>query len=249
VVLWLWYKNPEGLISWWNYRIANDCERRDLIRLEMDPPEENQIDVQSYQSARVCSNPVAMKLNTLINLNHDNILIEVIEALKLNSIQKHTITYPKWLKQEDCWNPLWIKYMGEWAASSEHLPTLKRIASFFPDITVMHVSIFHPGSTIIEHSSPSRAVHRYHYGLKIPKNDVGLKIGGKDIQWIEKEGFIWDDTIPHSVWNHTSEPRIVIFADILRPLSLINSLGTRFIYALTKRTKYVTDIKTQLSSV
>jgi beta-hydroxylase len=240
LVTWLWYRNPYYLITWWNRRLKSECDNQDAFSLNGIP---------SYHDAWNCPNKTATELHQLININHNEILGEVLETMKhYDGIPMNEIDWVqrKWLKNEDRWRPIWVRFMGEWAGSAEHLPTLKKIVSLFPEISILHVSVFYPGTTLVEHRGPSRAVHRYHYGLKIPEGDVGLKISGYDVKWKEKEGFIWDDTLPHSAWNHTSEPRIVIFADIFRELSPINSIGSKLIYSMLQRTKHVQHIKTRL---
>jgi len=240
IVTWLWYQDPYYVVTWWNRRIKGECDQQDALPLNGIP---------SYQDAWECCSRTATELHRLIQLNHDDILAEVEETMEhydgapmndIDSVQR------KWMKNEDRWRPIWVRFMGDWAGSADRLPTLKRIVSLFPDITILHVSIFYPGTTLVQHRGPSRAVHRYHYGLKIPYGDVGLKIAGYDVKWKEKEGFIWDDTLPHSAWNHTSQPRIVIFADIFRELSTVNSTGSRVIYSMLQQTKHVAHIKARL---
>src|SRR3972149_9689870 len=209
VIFWLWCRNPYHLIKWWNYRIKTECDLQDLNSINGIP---------SYHNVWDSSNKTAIELHRLIRLNHDDILYEVTNIMDRKN--KNNIHDP-WMKDEEKWNPIWIKIMGDWDIASDELPTLKRITSMFPEISMLHVSIFYPGNTLVEHRGLSRAVQRYHYGLKVSPGDVGLKIAGYDVKWKEKEGFIWDDTLSHSAWNHTSEPRIVIFADIARNLSPI----------------------------
>ena len=234
IIVWLWYRDPYYLITWWNRKIKTECDKQDERSLNGIP---------SYHDAWDCPNKTATELHQLIQLNHDDILFEVHEIIKDYDDNSSTELLPtdnsefKWFKNEDKWNPIWVKFVGEWTKTSDQLPALKRIAALFPDIITLHVSIFNPGNTLIHHRSPSRAVYRYHYGLKIPYGDVGLKIAGYDVKWKEREGFIWDDTLSHSAWNHTSEPRIVIFADILRDLSPINAFGSKIIYSLLQRNK------------
>lgn len=240
IVAWLWYRNPYYLVTWWNRQIKDECDKQDSHPLNGIP---------SYQNAWESSNKTVTELHRLIQINHDKILDEVTETMKhYNGVPMNDIDWVQrqWLKNEDRWRPIWVRFMGEWAGSAERLPVLKEIVSLFPEITILHVSIFYPGTTLVEHRGPSRAVHRYHYGLKIPDGDVGLKISGYNVKWKEREGFTWDDTLPHSAWNHTSEPRIVIFADIFRDLSSINAAGSQLIYSLLQRTKHVSHVKTRL---
>lgn len=240
IVLWIWFQNPYEIIEWWNNRIKAECDKQDADSMNGIP---------SYHDAWDCPNKTATQLHQMIFMHHDDILAEVMETIKdykglpmneLDLIQR------QWLRGEDRWRPIWVRFMGSWAGSAERLPTLKNIVSMFPEVNILHVSVFYPGTTLIEHRGPSRSVHRYHYGLKIPDGDVSLKIAGYDVKWKEHEGFIWDDTLPHSAWNHTSEPRIVIFADINRELSSINAIGSRLIYFLLQNTQHVTQIKERL---
>jgi len=221
--------------------IKSECDQQDSVSLNGIP---------SYQDAWTCNNKIVIELNRLIQLNHDDILMEVnsiIENHTNSDVQiDSSIVHKDWLKDESKWRPIWVRFMNEWSKTADNIPTLKRIASLFPEICTLHVSIFYPGTTVIEHRSPSRAFHRYHYGLKVSDADIGLNISGYDVKWKEHEGFLWDDTLPHSAWNHTSQPRIVIFADVFREFSNINAVGSKIIYSLLQRTKHVAHVKTIL---
>ena len=244
IAAWLWLtglnQDPCYVNKWWNRRIKGECDEQDSKCINGIP---------SYQDAWHCCSKTATELHRLIRLNHDDILAEVEGTIgKQDGTMVDDIAWnqSKWLKKEDGWCPIWVRFMGDWSKYADKLPTLKRIVSAFPDVTALHISIFKPGTALVQHRGVSRAVHRYHYGLKIPYGDVGLKIAGYNVKWGEKEGYIWDDTLPHSAWNHTPEPRIVIFADIFRQLSIINSLGSKVIYSLLQETKQVSRIKTLL---
>lgn len=209
ILMWLWYrKYPHRgyFINWWNRRIKYECDMQDAYSLNGIP---------SYYNAWNSPNTKATELHRLIRLNHDEILTEVMELLKNHNS-----------------DDIWVRIMNKWVSTADKLPTLKRITSLFPEISGLHVSIFNPGTTLLEHRGVSRTVQRYHYGLKIPAGDVGLKIDGYNVKWVEKEGFVWDDTLLHSAWNHTDEARIVIFADIFRDLSVGNKMGSYFMHSL-----------------
>lgn len=224
VIVWIWYRDTQDIIMWWNRRIKGECDKQDHSLINGIP---------SYQNAWECSSKTALDFHRLIQLNHDDILREVIEMISRGNLSNN-------IGNEKEWNPIWIRMMGDWIESSNELSTLKRVVSLFPDIPNLYVSIFYPGMILIENKNRCRLFHRYHYGLKVNQNDIGFKLAGFDIKWKEKEGFIWDNTIPHSAWNHTSEPRIIIFADIIRELSPINALGSRAIYHILKRNNTMT---------
>ncbi len=211
-------KNSNYIISLCNQFIKSECDQQDMISLNGIP---------SYHNVWDSSNKSAIELHRMIYINHDEILAEVTELLESNYDK-----LSEGLNNEDGWNPIWIKFLNTYSTISQKLPKLKSISELFPEVITFYISIFHPGNILVERKGTLRIAHRYHYGLKIPENDVGLKISGFNVKWEEKEGFVWDDTLSHSAWNHGIKPRIVIFAHVLRDLSFINKLGSNVIYSL-----------------
>lgn len=211
----------------WVYYMWNLEWWNNFIKVECDSQDSFSLTgIPSYNNVWNCKQTSIRDLHGLISIYHNQILDEV------NTVHGDSI---------------WIKNTGEW--SDTDVPTLKQIASLFPEIVNMRVSIFQPGTTLIENKGISRITRKYHYGLKVSGNDVGMRIGGSDVKWEEREGFVWDDTIAHSMWNHTSEPRIIIFADILRELSPLNSLVSTMIYSIMKQnivTPKVEDISSNV---
>lgn len=201
IAIWIYYLDGERLVRWMNGRIKGECDEQD---------KKNVNGIPSYQTALECSNKVAMEFNQLITLNYEEIINEV-EGIN---------------SKED----IRIRYLGKWCEGAEKVPTLKKVANLFPDVINLYISFFNPGNTIIEKKEEYRGLQKYHFGLKIPKGDLGLRIGGYDVKWKEKEGFVWDETLEYSEWNHTSETRVGIYASIFRDLSSINSLGSKLIY-------------------
>lgn len=234
-LLWIWYQEPVRLLAWWNRQISTECDRTDAICLNGIP---------SYQNAWECSNSTAVKLHQLIHLNHDQILKEVLETMNHTvSIDWTTVQHSnEWIEDDH----MWVKFMGEYAVSQ--LPTLTRIATLFPEVITLYISVFKPGTISIEHKGRTRMTQRYHYGLKVANNDVGFRIRGSQAKWIEKEGFLWDNTLPHSLWNHTTEPRITIVADIMREFSAPYAIGSRLLYSWLQRAEPVREIQKQLQA-
>lgn len=111
------------------------------------------------------------------------------------------------------------------------------------DIYVAMFSILEPGKYIKPHKGPSTFCLRYHLGLSIPKDKENCYIIVNDEKfiWTEGESLIFDDTYVHSVYNNTSEPRIILFIDIVRPtnflMSKINNylLSSSSLYNFTKK--------------
>lgn len=237
MTIWMLYCDHYDLITWWNTKIKSECDEQDATAFNGIP---------SYHDAWDCPSKITREFHALIRINHDNILREVAEIVKPYNNDSNSLSFDieSPMKFGAKWNPHWIKFMGEYTGLSNNIPSLKQIAMMFPDVNNLYISIFYPGNTIIDNIELSRAFHRYNYGLSVPDNDIGLRIQGHDVKWKEKDGFIWDNTLSHSVWNHTLEPRILICADIPRELSGLNSLSSNIIYYNVKRTK---DVNTAIS--
>jgi len=181
------------------------CNHMVSLNIMKSPIEESDTfnGIPSYYNAWDSNNKTIINLNRLITLNHNLILEEVLNIYKSYDTSDEKIDH------------ILLKYMGKLLNTSEKIPTLRNIISLFPDITLVKISFFYPGSILPEFSADNKNTKKYHYGLLIPNNDIGFKIKGYNVNWIEREGFIWDDKLVHSTWNNTLKPRIVIFADYL----------------------------------
>jgi len=233
--------NPYSISQWWNRQIKKECDFQDAT------PE----GPSGLFDAWDAPNRTIKDLHYQIVSNHDIIKTEIMTALENYEgipMNEFDPVQQKWLKNENRWKPLWIKFMGKFAESSNLIPTLKKITSMFDDITILHVSVFGPGTVLPRHFGVSRAVHRYHYGISIPVGDVGLEIDGHIIKWKEGEGIVWDDTLPHSAWNRTDSVRIIIFADIYRDLSTMKRFGSKLIYKIAESSNHVKTIQNKLDN-
>ena len=71
--------------------------------------------------------------------------------------------------------------------------------------------------------------------MKPPK----LIVNAQEYVWKAGEATMFDDSWPHEVINESSEPRVVLIVDVLRPLPLVPSLLNKFIiYGLARPTYY-----------
>lgn len=216
-----------NLIDKWNYFIKQDCDKQDIDIINGIP---------SYHNAWDTKNKTIIQLHKLITINHDLILNEVFKNLEDLETVDNLNNFDNIYNSNNIGNKsIFIRYMNEWSSTSDKIPTLKNIVSLFPDISNVNISIFYPGSIISEQKGSSKIFQKYHYGLHIPYEDVGLKIKGYNVNWINGAGFVWDDTLNHSIWNHTLKPRIVIFADVLRKFPYFKNLGSKYIYRLLKK--------------
>lgn len=239
MLVWLWLQPPAYIINWWNQRIKSQCDIQDS---------ESMNGIPSYIDAWNSKNTHVVSLHQLITLNHEAILAEVESLLQHHSgdVLDINLDQDTWCKTKSRWRPIWIKFMGDLTSAASSLPTLYAILQEAKHVPNLYISIFYPGMTVVESKSNDRSLLHYQYGLKIPYADIGLKINGFDAKWIERAGQVWDNTLPHSAWNHTDQPRIVIFADVYRQLNALDNVGTTLIHHLLKSTSEANNFKTLL---
>ena len=64
-------------------------------------------------------------------------------------------------------------------------------------------------------------------------------MGGTTKHWREGEALVFDDSYPHQAWNLTTQWRIVLFVDFLRPLPLPAHLLNAAMVAIMRRTPFI----------
>jgi beta-hydroxylase len=119
------------------------------------------------------------------------------------------------------WRVLNIKAGDTFSPYAKHFPTLRRILRDTKDVVACVVSVLEPGVTIPIHVGYYKGIMRYMIPTHVPKDreKVFLCVNGKKYNWTEGKSVLWDDNFPHKVYNYTDEIRVVIYMDILRPLT------------------------------
>ena len=105
-------------------------------------------------------------------------------------------------------------------ANCARCPRTAALLEQIPGLTTAFFSILSPGKRIPEHRGPWRGVVRYHLALKVPEpaSAAGISVGGEIAHWEEGRSLLFDDGYEHHAWNDTDGIRVVLFADVLRPL-------------------------------
>ncbi|MEO0949158.1 MAG: aspartyl/asparaginyl beta-hydroxylase domain-containing protein, partial [Cyanobacteria bacterium J06641_5] len=132
------------------------------------------------------------------------------------SVEQYNIT------QDNRWKTFFLYAYGIKAeANCDRCPETTRLLEQIPGMKTAFFSILLPGKHIPEHRGPYKGVLRYHLGLRIPEpaDRCGIRVGGEVRHWQEGKSLLFDDTFPHSAWNDTDDIRVVLFLDIVRPLS------------------------------
>jgi aspartyl/asparaginyl beta-hydroxylase (cupin superfamily) len=175
------------------------------------------------------------------------------EAIKLYLDKKNLLNMvdlsEKGFSEIDNNNNMWKVFVIKWYdkisdAARKKCPITSSILDNCPDIHAVMFSILEPGKFIPYHRGPSTACLRYHLGLDIPKDykNCYIEVNKEKFYWEEGKSFIFDDTYTHCVYNNTKEPRIILFADIERPMGPILTPLTRYIISQSKFINFVKDV-------
>lgn len=142
------------------------------------------------------------------------------------------------------WRVINIKAGDEYSAvAHKYFPSLVRILKGCPQIGTCAVSVLQDGVHIPIHVGYYKGIMRYMIPVVVPKDrdNVFLCVNELKYFWTEGVGVLWDDTYPHKVYNNTDEIRVVIYMDVVRPLSWgLNRLNL-FILRLACNSKIVKD--------
>ena len=123
------------------------------------------------------------------------------------------------ITNDDRWRTfLLFAYGAKSLRNTELCPLTTRAIEAIPEMRTAFFSILAPGKIIPPHRGPYKGLVRCHLALKIPDGDCGLKARGEHRKWMTGKCLFFDDTLTHEAWNNTSEERVVLFLDILRPL-------------------------------
>jgi len=99
-----------------------------------------------------------------------------------------------------------------------HCPVLNKALRDIKIIKLIHISRLAPQSCIKPHTGSFGGHIRAHLGIKIPKGDTALIVGGEKREWKEGEFIFFNDVQYHTAYNNTDEERIIFLMDLIRPL-------------------------------
>lgn len=125
------------------------------------------------------------------------------------------------LDLEQKWKMSVVKNMGVWEPGIKtKYPNLYNFIEQLGDTCrSAGYSVLEPGGNVLTHTDTEEGHENYvivHVPLIVPKGDVGFIENDKKGKWTEGECFILDVESPHSVWNRTTEPRVVILLELLK---------------------------------
>lgn len=101
----------------------------------------------------------------------------------------------------------------------ELCPKTSAILDRVPNLFQAFFSILEAGKSIPAHDGPFYGAVRYHLGLIVPtENPPSIRVKDIVYTWKDGEGFLFDDTWNHEVFNTCAQDRVILMVDVLRPL-------------------------------
>lgn len=129
------------------------------------------------------------------------------------------------------WKRFYLKWYGEPLASAETLcPKTVALLKAIPSVKAAMFALLPPGSKLNPHRDPFAGSLRYHLGLITPNSeDCRIFVDGEMHSWGDGKDVVFDETYVHWAENRTDQTRVILFADVERPLR------TRFMNAINHR--------------
>ena len=117
------------------------------------------------------------------------------------------------------WSTVSLRFLGVQNEQAKALcPKTSEILADSERIPTVMVSVMAPGKVVPLHTGPFKGILRVHLGLDVPDGECFIVVGGVKTYWKNGGAVMFDETYPHEVHNQTSEPRMVLFIDIKRPM-------------------------------
>jgi aspartyl/asparaginyl beta-hydroxylase (cupin superfamily) len=152
------------------------------------------------------------------------------------------------ITDDDGWKTyFFVGYGFRSEANCARCPTTAALIDGIPGLTTAFFSILAPGKQIPEHRGPWRGVLRYHLALKVPDpaGAAGIEVGGETAHWAEGSSLLFDDGYEHRAWNDTDGVRVVLFADVIRPLRVPAAWLNRALIRIIAVSPFIQDARSR----
>jgi aspartyl/asparaginyl beta-hydroxylase (cupin superfamily) len=128
------------------------------------------------------------------------------------------------------WRMFYLYAMGEVPEENAALcPRTIAVLKKIPNLFQASFSILDPGKSVPEHEGPYYGYLRYHLGIEVPTdNPPSIRIHDHVHTWKAGESILFDDSWNHEVINKSTERRVVLIVDVLRPMPRMQHLANRF---------------------
>jgi len=118
------------------------------------------------------------------------------------------------------WTRFYLRWYGETPPSAQSAcPVTTAILEGAPSIKGAMFAFLPPGAILGRHRDPFAGSLRFHLGLDTPNDDAcWMEVDGVRYSWRDGEGVLFDETYVHEVRNDTARGRLILLADVERPL-------------------------------
>jgi len=127
------------------------------------------------------------------------------------------------ISNDNRWKFFFLKCAGiKFRKNAALMPETMEIIGRHKQIVSAYLSILAPYKSLPPHQGLWAGVLRAHLGVIIPKKGrhrCHIVVAGERYDWKEGEVVFFDDTYLHEAHNPTDGIRVVLFMDVLRPMS------------------------------
>ena len=118
------------------------------------------------------------------------------------------------------WTRFYLKWYEDYLPSAvAQCPKTIEVLKKTPSIKAAMFASLPPGGELKQHRDPYAGSLRYHLGLVTPNSDdCYILVDGNRHSWRDGEDILFDETYIHEAYNHTDQQRIILFADVHRPM-------------------------------
>jgi beta-hydroxylase len=118
------------------------------------------------------------------------------------------------------WKRFYLKWYDAPLASAMALcPKTVKLVQSIPTINGAMFAMLPAGGDLGRHRDPFAGSLRYHLGLVTPNSDrCRIFVDGQEYSWRDGEAVMFDETFIHWAENRTDVDRVILFADVERPL-------------------------------
>lgn len=145
--------------------------------------------------------------------------MQLFDEGHIRASEKHNdASFNSFFKQG--WKRFYLKWYGEPLASAETLcPQTVALLKSIPSVKAAMFALLPPGSKLNPHRDPFAGSLRYHLGLITPNSDdCRIFVDGEMHAWGDGKDVVFDETYVHWAENKTDQTRVILFADVERPL-------------------------------
>ncbi len=119
------------------------------------------------------------------------------------------------------WGRFYLKWYDEAPQPSalEFCPYTTGLVKKIPGVKAVLFASLPPGARLPRHRDPYGGSLRFHMGLITPNDPACfIEVDGQRYHWRDGEAVMFDETFIHYAENATDQNRIILFADIERPM-------------------------------